>query len=127
VFNSKIAESSKVQQLSHNIEKKALEPLLEPLLETCYKPRFESHLLSLLESRLDSSPKPRLEPRLESSSNTSHIHRLAVWVQEFLEKLDAHWQQGLHISSEPSSDAKISQQPPVPCCREQPPAAGRGG
>ena len=85
MLNSKIESlSSKVQQLSHNLQSKALEPRAEPRLES------------------------RLEPRLESRTepDASHIHRLADRVQELSEKLDA--KQGVHISSEASSDAEIS-------------------
>ena len=85
MLNSKIESlSSKVQQLSHTLESKALEP------------------------RLELRAEPRLEPRLESriEPNASHIHRLADRVQELSEKLDA--KHGVHISSEASSDAEIS-------------------
>jgi hypothetical protein len=85
MLNSKIESlSSKVQQLSHTLESKALEP------------------------RLELRAEPRLEPRLESRTepNASHIHRLADRVQELSEKLDA--KHGVHISSEASSDAEIS-------------------
>jgi hypothetical protein len=93
MLNSKIESlSSKVQQLSHTLESKALEARAEPRLE----PR--------LESRLESRLEPRLESRIEP--NASHIHRLADRVQELSEKLDA--KHGVHISSEASSDAEIS-------------------
>jgi outer membrane murein-binding lipoprotein Lpp len=89
MLNSKIESlSSKVQQLSHTLESKALEARAEPRLE----PRLESRL------------EPRLESRIEP--NASHIHRLADRVQELSEKLDA--KHGVHISSEASSDAEIS-------------------
>ena len=85
MLNSKIESlSSKVQQLSHTLESKALEPRLELRAESRLEPRLES----------------RIEP------NASHIHRLADRVQELSEKLDA--KHGVHISSEASSDAEIS-------------------
>jgi outer membrane murein-binding lipoprotein Lpp len=89
MLNSKIESlSSKVQQLSHTLESKALEPRLELRAESRLEPRLE----------------PRLESRIEP--NASHIHRLADRVQELSEKLDA--KHGVHISSEASSDAEIS-------------------
>ena len=95
MLNSKIESlSSKVQQLSHNLQSNSLQSnsLQSKALEPRYEPRLES----------------RLEPRLESRTDpdASHIHRLADRVQELSEKLDA--KQGVHISSEASSDAEIS-------------------
>ena len=90
MLSSKIESlSSKVQQLSHNLQSNSLQ---SKALEPRYEPRLES----------------RLEPRLESRTepDASHIHRLADRVQELSEKLDA--KQGVHISSEASSDAEIS-------------------